>query len=147
MQITLPLTPVPWGRPRFRIVSPSGAKPFLQGYTVKEVADFKVSIQKIVLMAHADRTDGPVSVVMCFNLERPKSVTEKKRLLPWTKPDVDNLAKAVLDACNGILWEDDSRICDLMLRKRYAPAGEWPSITVQVEAMSDVPVELGLTAE
>ncbi|MFB3079573.1 MAG: RusA family crossover junction endodeoxyribonuclease, partial [Lysobacterales bacterium] len=135
---------VPWGRPRFRIVSPPGAKPFLQGYTVKEVAAFKVAIQKLVLLAHAERTDGPVAVTMCFNLERPKTVTEK-RLLPWTKPDLDNLAKAVLDACNGILWEDDARICDLILRKRYSPAGTWGSIQIHVEAMGDTHTELALT--
>lgn len=31
--------------------------------------------------------------------------------------DCDNLSKAVLDACNGILWEDDKQITELHIRK------------------------------
>ncbi len=29
------------------------------------------------------------------------------------KPDLDNVAKAVLDACNGVLYEDDKQVCRL----------------------------------
>ena len=35
------------------------------------------------------------------------------------KRDIDNLSKAVLDGCNGILWDDDTQINDLRLIKRY----------------------------
>ena len=31
--------------------------------------------------------------------------------------DVDNLAGAVLDACNGVLWADDSAVADLRVTK------------------------------
>ncbi len=43
--------------------------------------------------------------------------------------DIDNLSKAVLDACNGILWVDDKQIHDLHLHKRY---GKEPGIVVSV---------------
>jgi len=36
------------------------------------------------------------------------------------KPDLDNLAKLVLDAANGILWDDDSQIIKLHLSKMYS---------------------------
>ncbi|MBQ7199369.1 MAG: RusA family crossover junction endodeoxyribonuclease [Selenomonadaceae bacterium] len=32
--------------------------------------------------------------------------------------DIDNLAKGILDACNGILWKDDSQIVQLEVVKR-----------------------------
>ena len=32
-------------------------------------------------------------------------------------PDVDNLAKAVLDACNGLLWADDGQVVELVVRQ------------------------------
>ena len=33
--------------------------------------------------------------------------------------DIDNLSKAVLDALNGLAWEDDKQITKLDLTKRY----------------------------
>lgn len=38
--------------------------------------------------------------------------------------DVDNLAKAVLDAANGVLWADDAQIVDLHVRLIPCPRGE-----------------------
>lgn len=37
----------------------------------------------------------------------------------FKKPDVDNIAKIHLDACNGILWEDDAHITELLVVKQY----------------------------
>lgn len=40
--------------------------------------------------------------------------------LPWTgKPDCDNIAKAILDACNGVLFLDDSQVYRLEVVKTY----------------------------
>lgn len=33
--------------------------------------------------------------------------------------DCDNLAKPVMDACNGVLWHDDNQVVDLILHKRH----------------------------
>jgi Holliday junction resolvase RusA-like endonuclease len=35
--------------------------------------------------------------------------------------DVDNAAKAVLDALNGVAWEDDSQVQRLVVEKSYGP--------------------------
>lgn len=35
------------------------------------------------------------------------------------KPDLDNVAKAVLDACNGVLYEDDKQVVQLRVEKAY----------------------------
>lgn len=59
---------------------------------------------------------GPVIVTLWFYIARPTSVT---RDLPSVKPDIDKLARAVLDALKGH-WEDDSRVVDLLVYKRYA---------------------------
>ena len=42
---------------------------------------------------------------------------------PYTKkPDADNLAKAILDALNGVAYPDDAQIVKLTVRKRYGEA-------------------------
>lgn len=35
------------------------------------------------------------------------------------KHDVDNFNKIILDACTGILWEDDSQIASLLIIKNF----------------------------
>lgn len=50
---------------------------------------------------------------------------------PYThKPDADNVAKAVLDALNGLAYEDDSQVQELVIIKKYAPAGVDPCVRI-----------------
>jgi crossover junction endodeoxyribonuclease RusA len=46
--------------------------------------------------------------------------------------DIDNTAKAVLDACNGVAWEDDSQISELTVRREIDR--ERPRVEVVVHA-------------
>lgn len=66
-----------------------------------------------------------VSITACF--EPPKSVSKKNRekmlkgeILPTKKPDIDNIAKVVLDALNGIAYKDDTQVVSLEVRKIYS---------------------------
>ena len=59
-----------------------------------------------------------VSVDLVFTFPRPKSLP-KKVTHHIKKPDVDNLAKAVLDALNGIIYRDDSQVNKLSVSKLY----------------------------
>ena len=52
---------------------------------------------------------------------------------PWM--DLDNLAKALLDAIKGYLFHDDSQVARLLVERR---AGEREQITVTVRKLSDV---------
>lgn len=48
----------------------------------------------------------------------PKSRPKRIDLEPYTvKPDGDNVSKGVLDALNGIAWDDDAQITVLYARK------------------------------
>lgn len=49
--------------------------------------------------------------------------------------DADNVAKAVLDAGNGILWEDDAHVVDLRVRTVLGGQGEEPGVEVLVRPM------------
>jgi Holliday junction resolvase RusA-like endonuclease len=68
-----------------------------------------------------------------------KSFSKKKRqaaldqtLLPAGKPDVDNLYKTVSDACEGVVYLNDSQITDLVIGKRYS---DTPRVEVTVKEL------------
>ena len=46
--------------------------------------------------------------------------TQEYEIRPTTKPDADNIAKAVLDSLNAVAYPDDKQICDLHITKYYA---------------------------
>lgn len=48
------------------------------------------------------------------------------------KPDCDNLAKSVLDALNGIAYNDDSQITSLHVVKEY---GTQPKVILQLKEL------------
>ena len=47
------------------------------------------------------------------------------------KVDLDNLVKAVLDALNGVVWEDDEQIIQLTAYKNYNKSR--PRVDIQVD--------------
>src|SRR3972149_1472008 len=74
----------------------------------------------------------PVELEVKFLLSRGKSV---RRPLPSVPPDLDKLARGLLDPLTRVLYEDDAQVTDLVLRKRYADDGAPPGalITAQWE--------------
>ena len=72
--------------------------------------------------------DCPVWVQIIFSFQFPKTWPEswKQDGARWHtgKPDVDNLGKAVLDACNGIVYKDDSQVCLVRFIKAYGSRDE-----------------------
>jgi len=70
-----------------------------------------------------------LKMTIVFVLPKPKYLGLKPAL-PTKKPDLDNLTKTVLDALNGLAYEDDSQIVELILRKEY---GIIPLIEITIE--------------
>lgn len=70
------------------------------------------------------RLCGALQVVLVFYMPTPKSLSKKKIEKIYyvdKRPDVDNLAKAVMDAINQVgLWEDDSQVAELRVIKAYS---------------------------
>src|SRR5882724_2709257 len=59
----------------------------------------------------------PMRLLVAFYFSRPKSV--KSLAEKTTKPDLDKLVRAVLDALTGIAYEDDSQVTEIMASKQY----------------------------
>jgi Holliday junction resolvase RusA-like endonuclease len=60
----------------------------------------------------------PVRVEVKFFFDRPKSL-KKSVCDKVTKPDLDKLARSILDALTGIAFGDDSQVTDLRVTKAF----------------------------
>ncbi len=80
---------------------------------------------------------GPVAVRLRFHMPRPKRLPAAA-LWHTTKPDADNLAKAVLDALTDAgLWSDDAQVAELTALKTYARPIHGPGCVIEVAELSD----------
>lgn len=70
---------------------------------------------------------GPVNLLLAVRHAPPGSWSRRKRadalagMIPCVlKPDLDNVAKAIADAGNGILWDDDRQIVTLQVDRSWS---------------------------
>jgi Holliday junction resolvase RusA-like endonuclease len=123
--------PTAKGRPRFTRIG--------RAYTPETTRQAEGYIRhQIVEQAGMLRLDCALRVTVACFMAVPGSWSQLKRAKALTgavqhvgRPDLDNLAKAVLDAANGYLWLDDSQIVALVLSKSYS---ERPGVRLTVEA-------------
>ncbi len=66
----------------------------------------------------------PIRVTATFFRSRPKA--RKKDNLPVTRPDLDNYTKLLTDALEKFVYDNDSQISTLEVKKRYTSEGAGP---------------------
>lgn len=122
IEITIHGIPIPKGRPRF-VRFKNGR---VGAFTPEDTEIWEKDVQ-FAALPHRPRVplDGALEAEMIFYLHRPGGT---RREYPSVRPDLDNYAKAVLDALNGIIYTDDSRIVKMTLSKLY---GE-PRVEVKI---------------
>lgn len=128
--ISIIIRSVPIAQPRPRAFNAGGSARIVSAPSKHPVNDFKAAIKHEIGLLNPSPLTGPVTVHLYFVMPRPKALFWKSRPMPRIphakKPDVDNLAKSVLDACNELLWRDDSQICELKIEKCIASGCESP---------------------
>jgi len=122
LSFEVPGTPVAKARARFS--SRNGC-----AYTPSATAAYERSVQQwaqlAMLQAGRKTTTAPVSVEIHLYFPIPESWSKSKKeraIFGQTYPksvDVDNVAKSLLDGCNGIVFDDDSQVIELHVTKRY----------------------------
>jgi Holliday junction resolvase RusA-like endonuclease len=103
---------------------------FVHNYLPKDTANFenKVAYEFRMQCGSNPPTEGPVAISISTYFDIPKSTTKRAReeilatkYFPVTKkPDIDNLAKSVLDGLLGVAYKDDSQIFQLTCAKYYS---------------------------
>jgi Holliday junction resolvase RusA-like endonuclease len=109
-------------------------------YTPKTTTEY----EKTVLAAYMDKyhtlmLKSEICVQIRAYMGIPKSTPKKRRAEMLgkgvlKKPDVDNIAKIILDALNGVAYEDDKQITRLDIEKRYS---DTPRVEVQIREKRD----------
>ena len=125
--------PVAKARPKFTRMG--------HAYTPKKTKDYEETVKFAFMSQTCEQMPvypkgTPLMVEAIFAKSVPKSYTKKTRAaclngetLPTSKPDIDNYLKAVLDAINGLAFEDDSQIVVTMAEKIYA---ESPYVEIKI---------------
>ena len=116
-EITFSVPGLPQGKQRPRIV-PGHA------YTPSETKTYEQAVQWAYKVAHGVLFDGPVDVVVIANFtpktkDELKHATELRHTAYTKKPDADNILKIVLDAFNGLAYNDDAAVAYASVRKQY----------------------------
>ena len=110
----------------------------MQSVTPESTMVYENLIRTCYRQAYDGRiADGiPVVVEITAFFDVPKSASKKRKagmiggeIMPTKKPDIDNIAKVILDAMNGLVYHDDTQVIGLTVNKLY---GEEPGVMVCV---------------
>jgi crossover junction endodeoxyribonuclease RusA len=108
--------------------APQGSKRVFNGVLVeasRKCKPWRERVHWAAKEACGEPIGGPVRVSLSFRLSPPKQwrptlkLFRRRRGWPTTKPDIDKLARAVLDALTDVAYRDDSQVCALLVEKRY----------------------------
>lgn len=128
--ITIPGKPRGKGRPRF-------SRATGRTYTDDATAVYENLVKTMWMTVVGERLSGELAVSIEAHYAIPQSKPKKMQaamrdgsVRPTTKPDIDNVIKAVLDGLNGVAYADDSQVVALSASKRYS---DDPRVVVIVE--------------
>lgn len=139
INFTIDGLPIAKGRPRAVKVGN-----FIRHHTPEKTANYESWVRGCARAA----MDGrelllcPVTLQLHFYLPVPTSWPAWRKeaalqgfVAPTGRPDIDNLVKSIKDACNMIVWKDDSQVVELSATKLY---GEQPSALVNVLPLGEI---------
>ena len=124
---------VPQARPR---ISTRSGLP--KAYDSEKSRDFKeyVSHMAYQSMDGHEPFSGPIVVSICVYRRVPSTWSKLKvaraldnMIFPTGRPDVDNLAKGIMDGMTGVVWVDDAQVVRLIVEKKYDNQ-DWASVRV-----------------
>ena len=130
--ITLTIPGKPWAKQRTRFSRKTGS-----AYTPAATVSFERQVGIIAGQSIAAPLVGPVRVHIAATFAPAKSWSKKKiaehlHRPHLQKPDLDNVAKAILDGLNRIAFADDAQVFEFSARKVW---GITEQTIITVESM------------
>jgi Holliday junction resolvase RusA-like endonuclease len=135
----------PKGQPRAKASRAGG---FIRMYTPPTADSFKAAVQAAAIEAGLlnKNLEGPIALRLVFRMPRPKShfgtgknsskLKDKAAYWHTTKPDLDNIEKALKDALSDIrAWRDDCQVCDVQKSKIYVEGMDAPVSDVTISTL------------
>ncbi|AWZ48357.1 RusA family crossover junction endodeoxyribonuclease [Clostridiaceae bacterium 14S0207] len=111
-------------------------------YTPKQTVNYENWVKMCYLeQAQNLMLEGEIKAEIIAYYSIPKSTSKKKRqammneeIRPTKKPDLDNIAKIILDSLNTIAYKDDSQIIELQVKKYYS---DYPRVELQLQDLKE----------
>lgn len=144
--IYLDVPAIPVGQPRARASSFGGHVRVHEVTSIRTsdgkrkphpIVAFKASVKHEAKAAYdGPPLSGPIRIDCVFIFPRPKGMIWKTKPMPRvphvSKPDTDNVVKAVKDALSGIIWRDDAQVYQEFCTKWVAAGDEQPRTIVTI---------------
>ena len=129
--IVIPMPPQAKQRPHFA----NG-----HAYTPQKTREYEEAVSLIAKASIRKPFEGAVRLKAIFYMPIPKSWSKAKRkdaidgkVCHTTKPDTDNLLKAIMDSLNGgIGYYDDKQVVEIIAEKLYS---DNPRTEIELEAI------------
>lgn len=122
IKFNIPGEPKGKGRPKF---SRQGS--FVKTYTPETTVNYENWVKICFQEAKQEMLTGQLKADIKCYYDIPKSYSKKNRLSalngklrPTKKPDIDNVAKIILDSLNGLAYKDDKDIVECKIEKWFA---------------------------
>lgn len=140
-KIGIPYTDKKTGKTKTLIVDAAGEPGRLWRTDVKVYAQIAMAAtsQKPIPKGEA------IELECIFWMQRPKShyktgknagiLKDNAPVYHTLKPDRTKLTRPVEDSCTGVVWHDDSQVCDGRIQKLYANEGQSIGVNVVVRRL------------
>ena len=111
-------------RPKFKRM-----RSYVTTYTPQKTKSYEEKVKKSYMEQVGDYkfSDVPIEVHITAYFVITKSFSKIKKeyaiqniIKPIKKPDIDNICKVLLGGLNGVAYDDDKVVTDLIIRKRYS---------------------------
>ncbi|EOU1974794.1 RusA family crossover junction endodeoxyribonuclease [Clostridium perfringens] len=100
-------------------------------FTPKDTVQYEKLVRDCYKKQDGRYLEGSIKALIIAYYKIPKSYSKKRVQAikdgleePTKKPDIDNIAKIILDSLNGIAYKDDSQIIELRVIKKYTEDAE-----------------------
>lgn len=109
-------------------------------YTPQKTKDYEELVKLSFKSKYkVEPSEKEIKMKITAVFEPPRRLSKKKRaeLIDWEqgymhKPDIDNIAKIILDALNDLAYKDDNQVTALLVFKQY---GTTDKVVVEMEEL------------